>query len=142
VSICLIRWYFDGAPPNLLHSIQQFTFLPLGMSDVVGQIHHECNVRPVFDDKYRSVVKERTAAAKEPKRKIVRLGKEDMIGGQGALNKLSSGAAPTAAFDNMVVSPTTVMSGVVKLILCRKYSKNPAKTSRDSLGYLVISFWI
>jgi len=69
---------------------------------LMGQIHHECNIRPKFDETYRSTVQARTAAAKEPKRKIVVLGKQDVAGGQGALNKLSSGAAPTTAFDNMV----------------------------------------
>jgi len=70
--------------------------------NVLGHIQHECNVRPPFTDDYRHTVKSRHVAANTPQRQIIRLAKEDLAGGQGALNKLSSGTAQARAFDNLV----------------------------------------
>jgi hypothetical protein len=71
---------------------------------MLGNVIHECNIRPKFNDVYRETVAARHRAANKPKRQIVLLGKDDVKGGVGGLNKLSSGAAVATHFDSFVVS--------------------------------------
>jgi len=69
---------------------------------LLGNVIHECNIRPNFNDSYRETVAARHRAANTPKRQIVMLGKDDVRGGVGGLNKLSSGAAVATHFDSFV----------------------------------------
>jgi len=69
---------------------------------LLGNVIHECNVRPNFTDIYRETVAARHRAANKPKRQIVLLGKDDVKGGVGGLNKLSSGATVATHFDSFV----------------------------------------
>jgi len=76
---------------------------------LLGNVIHECNIRPNFNDSYRETVAARHRAANTPKRQIVMLGKDDVKGGVGGLNKLSSGAAVATHFDSFF--KTTKKSG-------------------------------
>jgi len=69
---------------------------------LLGNIIHECNIRPIFNDSYRDTVAARHKAANQPKRQIKLLSKDDVKGGTGALNKLSSGTAQPTSFDKFV----------------------------------------
>jgi hypothetical protein len=75
----------------------------LGTTQLLGNVIHECNIRPNFNDSYRETVAARHRAANTPKRQIVMLGKDDIKGGVGGLNKLSSGATVAHHFDSFVV---------------------------------------
>ncbi|OCH89685.1 hypothetical protein OBBRIDRAFT_652886 [Obba rivulosa] len=64
---------------------------------LTGRVKHECNLRPVFSDRYRQRLKERHRQANVPARQIMRI--EDAVpGGRGNINMLTSGAG-TKAFD-------------------------------------------
>ncbi|KZS92749.1 hypothetical protein SISNIDRAFT_107734 [Sistotremastrum niveocremeum HHB9708] len=69
---------------------------------LLGHIQHECHIRPPLNAEYRSTVKSRHVAANTPQRSIIRLEKDGMAGGQGALNKLASGTVQNRSFDNIV----------------------------------------
>lgn len=61
---------------------------------LTGRVKHECNLRPMFSDRYRQRLKMRTIAANTPRKQIMRI--EDAgVGGRGNINMLTSGVANT-----------------------------------------------
>lgn len=72
---------------------------------MTGKIKHECNLRPRLSEGYRRRVKERTRMANSPVRKVKYLGEKEMggQGGQGGINRLSSGVATTGGFTDLGV---------------------------------------
>lgn len=61
---------------------------------LTGRVKHECNLRPMFSDRYRQRLKMRTIAANTPRRQIMHI--EDAgVGGRGNINMLTSGVANT-----------------------------------------------
>lgn len=69
---------------------------------LAGKVQHECNLRPVFTEKYRRRMRERVRLANTPQRQIVYL--DGAVGARGAINQLSSGVSNTGNFD-LVVRP-------------------------------------
>ncbi|GBE88062.1 Transcription initiation factor IIF subunit beta [Sparassis crispa] len=65
---------------------------------LTGIVQHECNLRPVFSDRYRRRLKERTIAANRPARQIMRI-EDAHPGGRGGINMLTSGMAHTTPFN-------------------------------------------
>ncbi|EMD31465.1 hypothetical protein CERSUDRAFT_119685 [Gelatoporia subvermispora B] len=65
---------------------------------LTGRVKHECNLRPVFSERYRQRIKERHRVANAPARQIMRI--EDALpGGRGNINMLTSGVSHTKPFD-------------------------------------------
>ncbi|KZT67921.1 hypothetical protein DAEQUDRAFT_728416 [Daedalea quercina L-15889] len=61
---------------------------------LTGRVKHECNLRPMFSERYRQRLRMRTIAANTPKKQIMRI--EDAgVGGRGNINMLTSGVANT-----------------------------------------------
>ncbi|TFY63542.1 hypothetical protein EVJ58_g3198 [Rhodofomes roseus] len=61
---------------------------------LTGRVKHECNLRPMFSDRYRQRLKMRALAANTPRKQIMRI--EDAgVGGRGNINMLTSGVANT-----------------------------------------------
>lgn len=70
---------------------------------LTGRIKHDCNLRPVFTEKYRKRMKERTIKANTPARTIRMI--DEVEKGRGAVNILNSGVGPSSsAFLNIIVS--------------------------------------
>lgn len=70
---------------------------------LTGRIKHDCNLRPVFTEKYRKRMKERTIKANTPARTIRMI--DEVEKGRGAVNILNSGVGPSSsAFLNITVS--------------------------------------
>lgn len=64
---------------------------------LTGRVKHECNLRPLFTERYRQRLKQRTLLANTPKKQIMRI-EEAGIGGRGSINMLTSGAANQRPF--------------------------------------------
>lgn len=69
---------------------------------MTGKIKHECNLRPRLSERYRKRVKERTRMAMSPVKQVKYLDEKGMgVGGQGGINRLSSGVASTVGFTDL-----------------------------------------
>jgi len=68
---------------------------------LTGRVKHECNLRPLFTDKYRKRLKERSRAANAPTRTIQWI-EDAHAGGRGAINMLTSGVSNTSGFSDLV----------------------------------------
>ncbi|OBZ66169.1 Cytochrome c [Grifola frondosa] len=64
---------------------------------LTGRVKHECNLRPVFTNKYRQRMKARTIAANAHDRQIKYL--EEEIDSRGAINMLTSGVSHTRPYN-------------------------------------------
>ncbi|KAI0950676.1 hypothetical protein AcW1_007923 [Taiwanofungus camphoratus] len=71
---------------------------------LTGRVKHECNLRPVFTDRYRQRLKERSRAANLPARQIMRI-EDAHPGGRGGINMLTSGVANAAPFNLVKAKP-------------------------------------
>jgi hypothetical protein len=71
---------------------------------LAGKVKHECNLRPVFTEKYRRRMRERVRKANTPQRQIKMI-EEVTPGGRGGINMLSSGVSNTTGFSDLVVCP-------------------------------------
>jgi hypothetical protein len=70
---------------------------------LAGKVKHECNLRPVFTEKYRRRMRERVRMANTPQRQIKMI-EEVTPGGRGGINMLSSGVSNTTGFSDLIVS--------------------------------------
>ena len=68
---------------------------------LAGKVKHECNLRPVFTEKYRKRVRDRHREVNTRSRQIKMI--EEVTSGRGSVNMLSSGVANTSAFSDLVV---------------------------------------
>ena len=68
---------------------------------LTGLVKHECNLRPLFNERYRKRMKERHLLANTPKRQIRMV--DEVEPGRGKLNQLTSGMGKSNAFSNLVV---------------------------------------
>ncbi|CCM02777.1 uncharacterized protein FIBRA_04885 [Fibroporia radiculosa] len=64
---------------------------------LTGRVKHECNLRPVFTDRYRQRLKQRAVAANTPKKQIMWI-EEAGVGGRGNINMLTSGVTNAVPF--------------------------------------------
>lgn len=93
---------------------------------LTGRIKHDCNLRPVFTEKYRQRMKLRTIKANTPARTIRMI--DEVEKGRGAVNILNSGVGPSSsAFLNITVrnqkSTTWRARSHLHLSLYRKRSR-------------------
>ena len=72
---------------------------------LTGRIKHECNLKPAFTASYRKQMKERHIRYNTPKRTTQMIKEDDIPGGKGGVNRMSSGVGVGAgnAFSNLVV---------------------------------------
>lgn len=72
---------------------------------LTGRIRHECNLRPAFSANYRRQMKERHKKYNTPVRQIRMMNTEDVPGGKGGINRLTSGVGVGAgnAFGDFIV---------------------------------------
>lgn len=68
---------------------------------LAGKVKHECNLRPVFTEKYRKRIRERHREVNTRSRQIKMI--EEVTSGRGSVNMLSSGVANTSVFSDLVV---------------------------------------
>lgn len=73
---------------------------------LTGRVKHECNLRPVFTDRYRQRLRERARAANTSSRTIQYI-ENAHPGGRGGINMLTSGVANASGFSDLVVSKST-----------------------------------
>ena len=83
---------------------------------LAGKVKHECNLRPVFTEKYRKRVRDRHREVNTRSRQIKMI--EEVTSGRGSVNMLSSGVANANAFSDLVVRVLPRSSGVFPLIRC------------------------
>jgi len=67
---------------------------------LAGKVKHECNLRPVFTEKYRKRIRERHREVNARSRQIKMI--EEVTSGRGSVNMLSSGVANTSVFSDLV----------------------------------------
>ena len=94
---------------------------------LAGKVKHECNLRPVFTEKYRKRVRARHREVNTRSRQIKMI--EEVTSGRGSVNMLSSGVANTSAFSDLVVRIFARLFGIFRLIGCvpQKTKQKPAK---------------
>jgi len=80
---------------------------------LAGKVKHECNLRPVFTEKYRKRVRDRHREVNTRSRQIKMI---EEVSGRGSVNMLSSGVANTSAFSDLVVRILVYFFGVFRLI--------------------------
>lgn len=68
---------------------------------LAGKVKHECNLRPVFTEKYRKRVRDRHREVNTRARQIKMI--DEVTPGRGSVNMLSSGVANSSAFSDLVV---------------------------------------
>ncbi|THH16875.1 hypothetical protein EW146_g3847 [Bondarzewia mesenterica] len=78
---------------------------------MTGKIKHECNLRPTLTESYLKKMRDRAEVAKQQSKPIRRID-EVISGGQGSINRLSSGVTIAAGFADLTVRDS-------ELILCR-----------------------
>ena len=92
---------------------------------LTGRVKHECSLRPSLNDKYRQLMKKRTAAANRPQRTIKRI-EDEHPGDRGTINRLTSGVTNTTGFADLIVSSLLSVSAACLII----YRRNPSKNRR------------
>jgi len=94
---------------------------------LAGKVKHECNLRPVFTEKYRKRVRDRHREVNTRSRQIKMI--EEVTSGRGSVNMLSSGVANANAFSDLVVRVLPQLSDLFPLIGCiaQKTKQKPAK---------------
>ena len=84
------------------------------MTILAGKVKHECNLRPMFTEKYRKRVRDRHREVNTRSRQIKMI--EEVTAGRGSVNMLSSGVANANAFSDLVVRVLTHFFSAVRLI--------------------------
>lgn len=109
---------------------------------LTGRVKHECNLRPVFTDRYRQRLKERSRAANLPARQIMRI-EDAHPGGRGGINMLTSGVANAAPFNLVVCSYLfQFVLPADRFMTARKPSRNHQKGSSSAwLVCRATSYW-
>ena len=94
---------------------------------LAGKVKHECNLRPVFTEKYRKRVRARHREVNTRARQIKMI--DEVTAGRGSVNMLSSGVANANAFSDLVVRPLPPSFAISRLIesLAQKTKQKPAK---------------
>ena len=77
---------------------------------LAGKVKHECNLRPVFTEKYRKRVRDRHREVNTRVRQIKMI--DEVTPGRGSVNMLSSGVANASAFSDLVVRTIVQLFGV------------------------------
>ena len=97
------------------------------MTILAGKVKHECNLRPVFTEKYRKRVRDRHREVNTRSRQIKMI--EEVTSGRGSVNMLSSGVANTSAFSDLVVRILVYSCHVFRLTgsIIQKTKQKPAK---------------
>lgn len=102
---------------------------------LTGRIKHDCNLRPVFTEKYRQRMKQRTIKANTPARTIRMI--DEVVDGRGAVNILNSGVGPSSTFLNLTVSnqksTTWRVRSHLHFSLCRKRSRRLRRELSNAL---------
>ena len=95
-----------------------------------GRIKHECNLKPAFDASYRRQMRERSRRYNTPYRQTKAIEDAGVAGGQGGINRLSSGVGvgSGAAFSELIVRR---ISGPRRLISHALFSENEAQASKS-----------
>lgn len=75
---------------------------------LAGKVKHECNLRPVFTEKYRKRVRARHREVNTRSRQIKMI--DEVTPGRGSVNMLSSGVANASAFSDLVVRTLPIPS--------------------------------
>lgn len=75
---------------------------------LAGKVKHECNLRPVFTEKYRKRVRDRHREVNTRTRQIKMI--DEVTPGRGSVNMLSSGVANASAFSDLVVRTLVISS--------------------------------
>ena len=96
---------------------------------LAGKVKHECNLRPVFTEKYRKRVRERHREVNTRSRQIKMI--EEVTSGRGSVNMLSSGVANTSAFSDLVVR--TCLSLWYFLANCMDRPENEAEARKGPI---------
>jgi len=96
-------------------------------SILAGKVKHECNLRPVFTEKYRKRVRDRHREVNTRSRQIKMI--EEVTSGRGSVNMLSSGVANTSAFSDLVVRACLLLWDFFGLIrwIAQKTKQKPVK---------------
>ncbi|KAF8992297.1 transcription initiation factor IIF, beta subunit-domain-containing protein [Cyathus striatus] len=83
---------------------------------LVGEIKHECNLRPVFNANYRKTLRERNKKYNAPTRSIKMIDDARIRGDQGGINRLTSGVGVGAerSFSNFVPTKAKPTKGNVE----------------------------
>jgi len=95
---------------------------------LAGKVKHECNLRPVFTEKYRKRIRNRHREVNTRSRQIKMI--EEVTSGRGSVNMLSSGVANTSAFSDLVVRILVYSCRVFRLTarsIVQKTKQKPAK---------------
>ena len=79
---------------------------------LAGKVKHECNLRPLFTEKYRKRVRDRHREVNTRSRQIKMI--DDVTSGRGSVNMLSSGVANASAFSDLVVRALPISSHVLR----------------------------
>ncbi|KAF7377774.1 hypothetical protein MSAN_00200700 [Mycena sanguinolenta] len=80
---------------------------------LTGRIKHDCNLRPALTASYRRQMRDRHLKYNTPTRQIMRIEDSGIVGGRGAVNRLTSGVSVGAdgAFKNMVKTKPKAAKG-------------------------------
>lgn len=70
---------------------------------LTGRVKHDCTLRPLLSESYRKQMADRDMKYSTPAKVTEVLRPEDIAGGRGALNKISSGAGVDNTFSDFVV---------------------------------------
>jgi hypothetical protein len=80
---------------------------------LAGTVKHECNLRPLFTEKYRKRVRDRHREVNTRSRQIKMI--EEVTPGRGSVNMLSSGVANASAFSDLVVRALAISSRLLQV---------------------------
>ena len=94
---------------------------------LAGKVKHECNLRPVFTEKYRQRVRARHREVNTRSRQIKMI--EEVTSGRGSVNMLSSGVANTSVFSDLVVRILVYSTSIIPLNewIVQKTKQKPQK---------------
>ncbi len=108
---------------------------------LTGRVKHECNLRPVFTERYRQRLRERSRAANTASRTIQYI-ENAHPGGRGGINMLTSGVANAGSFADLVVCVISCLSfrcSEYCLVLRDQSKSHPKANSRGWHVCLAIS---
>ena len=94
---------------------------------LAGKVKHECNLRPVFTEKYRKRVRDRHREVNTRSRQIKMI--DEVTPGRGSVNMLSSGVANASAFSDPVVR-TFIHSSIPSFLTGQSVQKTKQKPTK------------
>ncbi|KAL0953202.1 hypothetical protein HGRIS_004457 [Hohenbuehelia grisea] len=117
-----------SATPNVAGNTRARTTI------LTGRIKHDCNLRPVFSERYRRQMRERTKKYNTPKRQIRMIEDAGVSGGRGGINRLSSGVGVGSgnAFGDLIKSKQKPAKGAFERM---------ARMPRNQLLDLIFSYF-